>query len=343
MKEYNGKIIFHLVGFLCFLFFPVLFVFDFFIEGDILNGPHIRPLVNGLLILSFYYINYYYFVPRYFLTKKRSGYVAFILLSFVLIESLEYVFLGFGNHDHHEHRAHHRHSLDGFSLLLFLDQNLILFALGCVFPLLFRVNDRWKQDEKAKIDNELSHLKAQIKPHFLFNTLNSIYSLSIIERAERTGDGLLKLSGMMRYVLTDSYLDFVLLDKEIKYIRDFFELQRLRTDNLIELVLKIEGEAKQKKIAPMILIPFVENAFKFGVNPEMACRISIELYINDHELSFNVFNLKASKGDRIGDNTGLGIINTRHRLELIYPGNFELSIKETDNDFLVKLNLKLNS
>ena len=130
---------------------------------------------------------------------------------------------------------------------------------------MLKINSRLKLAEKEKVNAELSYLKAQINPHFLFNTLNSIYSLAI-EKSDYTATAVVKLSSMMRYVITDASHKFVPLEKEINYISNYIELQKLRIDSSIKLMYTVTGDISDKKIAPLVLISFIENAFKYGVN-----------------------------------------------------------------------------
>ncbi|HRD40256.1 MAG TPA: sensor histidine kinase, partial [Bacteroidia bacterium] len=186
---------------------------------------------------------------------------------------------------------------------------------------------------------ELSYLKAQINPHFLFNTLNSIYSLAI-QKSDETANAVVKLSGMMRYVLTESQNEFVSLQKELDYINNYIELQKTRLDSTIKLHYTITGTTTGKAIAPLILIPFIENAFKYGVNAEENSEITIEISVNEAAINLFVKNNKVSIRPDPENRSGLGIENTKSRLLLLYPGKHYLNIDDNSASFSVSLSIK---
>ena len=218
--------------------------------------------------------------------------------------------------------------------------NVFPFLLMIFFSLMIRINDRLKQTEKEKTMATLSYLKAQINPHFLFNTLNSIYSLAI-EKSDYTATAIVKLSGMMRYVISETNSDFVSLDKEITYITDYIDLQKVRLGNTINLSFSIKGSYAGKQIAPFILIPFVENAFKHGVNPEENSSIVISIEIKENEIILIVNNNKVNINKSKEIESGLGIRNTRNRLQLLYPANHSLIINDDNKEFKVYLQISI--
>lgn len=218
---------------------------------------------------------------------------------------------------------------------------LFQFMMVLVLSTMIRINNRLKQSEKEKVNAELSYLKAQINPHFLFNTLNSIYASAIDENADNTASAVVMLSGMMRYVISEAHHEFVTLQKEINYINDYIELQKIRMGNTVRLLYGVTGNLAGKQIAPLILISFIENAFKHGVNPEENSSIEIEIDIHDNNLHLSVLNnkVKTVNGDSFKNNIGLE--NTRNRLQLLYPSRHELVIKDDEKEFLVLLKINL--
>jgi LytS/YehU family sensor histidine kinase len=212
--------------------------------------------------------------------------------------------------------------------------------LAFFFSLALRIGNRWKQAERERITAELSHLKAQVNPHFLFNTLNSIYSLAL-EKSDDTADAVVRLSGMMRYVISEADKDFVSLEKEIRYVCDYVDLQKLRFGSAVHLDFKVVGDLTGKKIAPLILIPFVENAFKHGVNPEIDSDILIHILIKDGRLEMIVKNKILPSVQQETLRNGLGVENTRNRLKHLYPSSHVLNIRESENEFLVEMNIGL--
>jgi len=228
----------------------------------------------------------------------------------------------------------------GYFFLASINHNVFLFLAVAFFSLLLRIRNRLLQSEKEKLTAELSYLKAQINPHFLFNSLNSIYSLAL-QKADSAPEAVQKLSSMMRYVLTEANNDFVPLQKELDHIRDYIELQRLRFGNDLPLHCTITGHEKNKRIAPLILISFIENAFKYGINAEEDADIKIEIKVYDKSLGLFVSNNMVTVNVGEEEKSGIGLDNTKSRLDLVYPNAYELDIKETAKQYIVNLSLKL--
>jgi two-component system, LytTR family, sensor kinase len=202
-----------------------------------------------------------------------------------------------------------------------------------------------KAIETQKLRDELNHerqagelalLKSQVNPHFLFNTLNNIYSL-VYHKSAEAPEAVMKFSSIMRYVLYESKAEKVLLEKEIEYLNSYIELQKLRIKEPEFVTFKTEGIISDILIAPMLLIPFVENAFKHA-DRENQKGISILLSVVDRQIQYEVTNYKA-KDAQNSDKTfgGIGLTNIRRRLELIYPGRHLLEISEENNQYKVKL------
>lgn len=221
--------------------------------------------------------------------------------------------------------------MQGGSLLQFL----LVFSLS----FLLRINQRLTHIEKEKLKTEVSYLRAQINPHFLFNTLNSLYALTL-EKSDAAPEAVLKLSSMMRYVVTESGRDTVALDNEISYIKNYISLQQLRMDGNTAFTFIVTGSAAGKYISPMLLIPFIENAFKYGLNPEEDAAIDIHIDITDTELLLTTKNNKVTVSGTI-EESGHGVDNTRQRLEYLYPNKHKLLIFDTKEYFEIKLTLAL--
>ena len=202
-----------------------------------------------------------------------------------------------------------------------------------------KVEKRSKLIESERMAMELSLLRSQINPHFLFNTLNSIYSLALM-KSDMTAHAVMQLSDIMRYMTEDSSSEKVILSKEVDYIQHYVELQRIRLGINTPVILTVEGEFGGYFIPPLILMPFVENAFKYGISNHEQAAINIFIRVENHHLLFQVKNLIFK--DRIYPvTTGLGITNTRKRLERIYPGRHTLDITENSRFFMVTLTLQL--
>jgi sensor histidine kinase YesM len=215
-----------------------------------------------------------------------------------------------------------------------------LWLLSIVLSILWTVYNRLKQTESEKLSAQIASLRSQINPHFLFNTLNNIYAIAI-DTSPKAADMVDKLSDMMRYTMKDTQQDFVLLEDEINYIDNFIELQKLRLDRSVKLEYDSLENIPALQIAPMLLIPFVENAFKHGVNSEQKSRIKIEIAMNKTEFQLKVVNNKVNVQRDISERSGLGIENTKHRLDLIYPSKHLLIINDTEKEFFVSLYINL--
>ena len=339
MKSKSVQILFHVIGIAIFLSLPILLwpgegdLSDFFTEKRAL-----RAYISDILILSFFYLNFYLLIPRLYFSKKYIYFILLLVFCFVIIAFLPSIIVPF---QQHIPSPQHRPGPPGNRILFLTVHNLGFFLAVVFFSLLLKINNRWKQAEKERLKAELSYFKAQINPHFLFNTLNSIYSLAI-QKAENTAEAVVKLSGMMRYVISDANNDFVQLENEISYISDYIELQRIRYGETVKINYNPCEPDSARIIAPLILIPFIENAFKFGVNPEEDSSITIEINISGPEFHMYAFNHKASKKQESERHGGLGISNAKQRLALLYPEKHHLLIKETESTFTVDLYITLS-
>lgn len=196
--------------------------------------------------------------------------------------------------------------------------------------------------QKEKIEAELDALKSQINPHFLFNSLNSIYSL-VLKKSEHAPEALIKLSDTMRYIIYESNHEKVELQKEVEFIRNYIELQQLRMSKKDKLDFQVNGKIKKQKIAPLLLIPIIENGFKYGIKGETeASFVSILIDVNEHHIRLHTSNnLGIVDMVEKGKSKGTGLDNLKKRLELIYPDHHQLIIARADNKFMVDLNIDL--
>jgi len=194
--------------------------------------------------------------------------------------------------------------------------------------------------EKERVDMELAALQAQVNPHFFFNTLNSIYSLSL-DNDSRLPSTVLQLSEIMRYYLYESKGEKVPLQKEISILKDYVQLQRIRSNEKLDFQMRIEGRTDEKYIAPLLLLTLTENAFKHGAKGDpSACYVHIRMDIVEDGLQFIISNNKGQAYVE-GQKKGLGLENLKRRLELLYSGKHHLGICETAADFTVELKLHL--
>lgn len=199
--------------------------------------------------------------------------------------------------------------------------------------------------ELGRSNANLDFLRSQINPHFLFNALNTLYGTALQENSERTAQGIQMLGDMMRFMLHENLQQKILLSREIEYMRNYIDLQLLRTSSSPDIVIetRIEDVIDQKYIAPMLLIPFVENAFKHGISLKHRSWIKITLHCDQDKLYFDVYNSthKKSEQDPEKNKSGIGLENVKQRLSLLYPDKHELIIRETPEEFFVHLTLQL--
>ncbi|MGX5691371.1 sensor histidine kinase [Arcticibacter tournemirensis] len=199
--------------------------------------------------------------------------------------------------------------------------------------------------EQEKVSSELSYLRAQINPHFFFNTLNNIYALTHID-VESSRQALHKLSRMMRYLLYETQSQSALLSKEISFIVDYIELMKLRLTDKVTVQFNAPSLANDPQIAPMLLLPFVENAFKHGVSALQPGYINIDINVNARILKLDIRNTVYSERSVVleEESSGIGMNNTRRRLDLLYPGKYTLEAAEKSaaREFRVNLTLDLS-
>lgn len=215
----------------------------------------------------------------------------------------------------------------------------LLGSLSSLVSILIQATNRLRRMENDQLQAELGQLKAQIQPHFLFNTLNSIYALAI-RNDERTADTIVKLSDFLRYMIRDAHRDKVPLATEVNYIANYIELQQARLRDAVQVDYRLDGQPEGLLIAPLLLSSFIENAFKYGVNPEEESPIRIHLQVRENTVRLAVANRKVQVS-QLEESTGIGLRNTRERLRLTYPGAHELTIDDSNDEFKVNLFLDL--
>jgi two-component system sensor histidine kinase AlgZ len=231
---------------------------------------------------------------------------------------------------------------DGYAWQCFL---CVLTTTACFSSL--SLGKQWllKQREflkaqQEKITAELQLLKAQVHPHFLFNTLNNIYSFSL-DRSPKTPELILKLSSLLSYMLYDCKAEEVRLEKEVEIMKNYIDLERERYGNTIEISWTVEGEIRDNFISPLLMLPFLENAFKHGASEQIEKPwMAVDISVANSILKFKIAN---SKNEYISQgNNGIGINNVKKRLEFLYPGKYELKINDEGDFFSVSLMVKLS-
>lgn len=289
--------------------------------------------------LSFFYLNSFWFIPSFLTKRKYIPYFSSLILMIagsILMELAIYSIPVFSPEQTNILTKTVVPSL-AFKLLILLASFLYRFTKDW-----FKHESLRKKLESEKLLAELNLLKLQVHPHFLFNTLNNIYSQAMQEDSPKTVQSIARLSGLMRYMLEECNQDLVLLNRELEYIRDYISLQKLRIDlrNQIKTDYKTD-QSDGLLIAPMLLIPFIENAFKYGISNKIVSFILMKIAAIDDKLIFSIQNpIHEHKNRQIS--TGLGLLNVRQRLTHLYPDNHMLSINDQDGIFDVNLTIKLS-
>tara|TARA_R110002050_G_scaffold300364_1_gene469433 strand:+ start:43195 stop:44268 length:1074 start_codon:yes stop_codon:yes gene_type:complete len=322
---------------------------------------HSEDILRHILLIlisniTLFYINYSYLVTHFLLKNKKLLYVVLVLilimLSLIVYSQLSPDFKldfkpnfkpDFNTDFKLEFEKNKSSSFFNFKLIPPFIFNVLLIVAGIAFRVYgeWNKNERTKKEiESQKFSTELHFLKHQLSPHFLFNSLNSIYSLTT-KKSNDAPEAIITLSELMRYMLYETNSEFVSLSKELEYVQNYLKLQRLRIANNKDVTLNIHGSIRNQKIRPLLFISFIENAFKYGTDFKGHTEVKIEIDINAEDLKFSCINIIGNrKTDK--DSSGIGLHNTKERLEFLYPQKHELIIEEKDNRFIVNLKLKLN-
>lgn len=330
------------------IFLHILFwLFSYFIFSQIFKisdeVTQIDYIFSGLFHVSLLfgvYINIMFLIPKLFSKKKYLIYfialVVIILLSIILnlitfdwltdIVFPDYYFV-----------SHFDFLEIGTFMVIYILITTLLKLSQSWFELQ-EVNKRITRIEKENIKSELNALKAQINPHFLFNSLNVIYSQAI-KKSNKTPNAIIQLSDILRYVIYDSTKDKVSIETEIKLIEDYIELQKFRIDTTSNIKFEHKVQNENCKITPMLLLPLVENSFKHGIKGELDHTfVNIKLEANINNILFEIENNKGI-GETVESegNSGIGIANIRQRLTLLYPNKNKFDIEETTTIFKVNM------
>ncbi|MCG8306578.1 MAG: histidine kinase [Cytophagales bacterium] len=289
------------------------------------------------------YLFNYYLIPNFLFKRKFKTFVllAFYtaVVSFYLISLIIFPFLILGKGDVN-FAVLDKSFLDIYFLVVGLYAAVLIAILIKLLKYTYERQNQHLQLLKEKTAAELEMLRSQINPHFLFNTLNSIYALSL-KKSEQAAEVVLKLSEMLDYLLYECREHRVQLKKEIGLIQNYLYLQKIKHSKRLHAVFEIDGEVSTQKIAPMLLLPFIENSFKHGVGKQRNnAWVNVNLKVNSDSLDFYVKNSQADGSQRKKFKSGgIGIINVRKRLDLMYKNNYSLNIQNNEKDYRVHLNL----
>ena len=287
------------------------------------------------------YLNYFYWLPRFLKHKNIGRYLLEFIIPFIVIITLHiylkrYIYLELKEAKRFLYSTKFiiQHGMIALFIAIFV--GMLRFAQDW-----FELEAKKKDIENEKLTAELRFLKAQINPHFLFNTLNNLYYLAMIN-SPNTTEVIEKLSQMMRYMLYDSNHPKVSLNKEIEYMKNYISLEKLRLDNQVPINFEIKGNPDQVHIVPLVFITFLENAFKHGVsNNSTNAYVNIKIAIEGQNCTYVVENSKLPQNmENTNEKSGIGLQNVNRRLDLSYPNNYELTVYDDEKEY--KIILKLN-
>lgn len=377
-KQWTLVVVTHVIAWLIFFTLPL-----FFFRVEISDNRFLyRELANKFFLIGFFYFNYFFLIPKFFIRKKYFMYLILVVAS-VSVLFAEHFFAekimtnGFKEPPNHFlfrqdslRTSDHQFFFTNKDLpkpksgpvLVKGGRTIAFFPRGVLWMILSNVVSSTSlmlllggfihlaysfiksQDEKRSLENaglkaEIGQLKSQINPHFLFNTLNSIYSQAY-HKSGKVDESILKLSDILRYVLYETSSDTILLEKDVHYLSNYIDLQRLRLPAKVRIDYEVTGNLDGLFIAPLLLITFIENAFKHGISYTQASKIFVHIDVVDKTLTMLVRNPKVAKDTF--DNRGIGLKNARRRLELIYPDDYFLDIVDDDNFYVVNLKINLN-
>ncbi|MFI5154340.1 MAG: sensor histidine kinase [Chitinophagales bacterium] len=328
---------FHVIGWMLWFCIPILFRRDSeqgqVIWSHVFNLPNI---ISNICWVIVFYSNANFLVPRYLNKRKYWRYAGILLMMFIpILFIMNFVFQLNKNTS-----VMVFHRLPYFLFFPFI----VVWAVSTVYRVLadkIKTDQLIKDKENENLKTELSFLRSQVSPHFLFNVLNNMVALARL-KSDRLEPSLIKLSGLMRYMLYESDEQKVPLSKEIEYVTSYIDLQRLRFGKDMAINTRFDSNGDYHLIEPMLLIPFIENAFKHGTGLIQHPEIDICLKVVEGKLLFTVRNKYNGDSNEIKDKTsGIGLVNVERRLNLLYGKDYLLDIKKAEGFHTVSLQLNL--
>lgn len=333
-------------------------IISFYVGEKWINNWHNLPVTSRFFLtivqtafIALFYVNAFWLIPKFLSKGEFIKYAAGLIVTVFFLEAVRMssYLLIFLVQQHEVDYAlqfqrlilKHYTSLPGF-IFSFTSIGLCL-SFGYRFTKDWINNEKEKQTLIAdKLGAELNFIRSQVNPHFLFNTLNNLFSIALKEKSENTANGITNLSSLMRYTLCDINQDYVGLEKEISFIEKYIALQKLRIaeDNPIQINLQLSGNFDYYKIAPMVLVPFIENAFKYGVSFTKKSFIDISIGIENDCLLLKVKNSINKSASKISG-TGVGIKNVKDRMDIMYKDRYSLKVIDNGEEFHVQLKIEL--
>ncbi len=331
------------------LYSHMLFWFVFYAILVVLDGePSLtlrlgKEFVNVVFFAAIVYVNLHYLIPKYLSKSHLLWYLCLLILVAVLITPIKTLvyYLLYSNDP----------GIQNYFILHQASLFLSTFFVG-IISTAYKISSDWVfhqreviELEHRTLESELNFLKSQINPHFLFNTLNNLYALTL-KKSDKAPEIVLRLSEMMRYMLYECNERRVTLEKEIKYLQNYLELEKLRQGKKMDISFSFDGEFNNKKIAPLMFIPFVENCFKHGASNQITeGYVDVTIKSINDEVSLTARNSKVSSLPSFAGRAksgGIGLTNIRKRLSLLYQDKHLLEVEDEPNDYTVKLLINLN-
>lgn len=351
----SNKILFHCM---IWVFFILTSLIQFYESPFKINNDFYAQWFTGIIL---FYLNYFYLVPALLLQKKYWLYFVFVfvLIALFMIIRINYFIPEF-RHLRPENitprmmpsdvrffeKGPHRRIEVRQPLFFKIGPSFFYILIITISAIIKTLTEFYNNQQNKLIaethrtNTELIYLRKQTNPHFLFNSLNSIYSLAH-KKSDLVPDAIVTLSELMRYMLYETDNKTVALEKEINYIQNYIELQKLRLNNIEDIVINVHGDTRNKFIEPLLLISFVENAFKYGTDYKGAAHVKIKVFILENSLDFWIENT-IENYVKDPENSGIGLVNIQNRLDLLYPNAHELTITQDNQYFRVHLNLELD-
>ncbi len=306
----------------------------FYNVPDTLGLSHNFFWISNLYHIALFYFNAYVLFPRFFNWRRWWIYVPCIIFIIAFSYHAKLYLLDLFSPTFKLTTINQR--ILFFPTIPFLIASFIFSAVKKKIQV-----ERIEKERKAeRLAAELKFLRSQVSPHFLFNMMTNMVALAR-KKSDLLEPSLIKLSDMLRYMLYETEEEKSTVSKEIEYLENYIELQQLRFGDNVLIETKIDNEHNNCTIEPMLLIPFVENAFKHGIGLAINPFISIELKVRNNRLEFNVANNYNGRRQSKDKSSGIGLMNVRNRLNLLYPGRYKLDIKDNGEVYIVHLNLEL--
>lgn len=294
-----------------------------------------RILISNAFLAIIFYVNAFYFFPSIF---KKKGFWIYLLVIIATIAGIWFFSQYLDDNLFPTRRKW------GRSVFPNIISYIFIVGISCSYRIIIDHLKQQKNNKEKETENlktELSFLRSQISPHFMFNVLNNLVSLAR-KKSDKMESALLQLSSLLRYMLYEGNQGRISLRQEVKYLQGYIDLQKLRFGDDVDIEFNVKGDVDEFELEPMLLIPFVENAFKHGMGTIQNPSIRIYMEVMDKKLHFEVENDIPPVGESKDASSGIGLANTTRRLDLLYNNLYDLKVSQENQKYLVKLKLEMH-